>query len=279
MKKLKRKLYLLKCRIYVLMRHTIERVLHTLSKWGFVVEHKKSYSNIRDNGNVQTAPDLKSERFVFSVSYVISEVEFVNEYWFETKQGKRIFTVDENHHKENRVRYRADLKSFLCHFSHKHKQWVHSHAPKVVIPNKISNSYDYHTCGFSKCRYAFEIRLAKDSLSPTEEVISESCKVLSNSLMGRVTEINKILTGVENDGNLTSPSNCPLADNLVCKECGYPVFATKYGSYTFECINHGHREFHQIDKVDPKTYEAILRNCLTELEHFCECPQDNTFRC
>lgn len=282
---IKRTYYIFKCRTHVLISHLIERVLKTLSKWGLIVEHKKSYTNIFDQGNPQTAPDLKSERFVFNVSYLIRKVEFISQYWFETKRGKRIFTMYDNHHVENRISYRAELKSFYAHFSHKHRMWVHREAPRVVIqktpgictswlePEMIK--YEEHTCDFSKCRFALEVSLAHDALRNTaEEVISESYRVLGNSLTSKVPEINKTLTGAENDGNLTSPQNCPLADNLVCRKCGFPVFATPTGSYIYECIHHGEIEYRDVDRVDPKKYEGILSNCMFELERFCECPQD-----
>lgn len=284
MEKLKRNLYIMKCRMYVQMRHMTERVLHTLSEWGLIHEHKKSYTYNHD-GDIQTAPDLKSERFVFSVSYIIRKVDFIYEHWFETKRGKRIFIVGENHHRENRLSFRAELKSFYCHFSHKHRQWVHRESPKVVI-QKVPHictawiepemvKFEEHTCDFSKCRFAFEISLAHDALHNTaEEVISESYRVLGNSLRSKVPEINKTLTGAENDGELTSPLGCPLADNLVCRQCGYPVFATPTGRHIYECIHHGEIGYVDIDKVDPRTYEGILANCMSELEHFCECPQD-----
>lgn len=281
---IKRTYYIFKCRTHVLISHLIERVLKTLSKWGLIVEHKKSYTNIFDQGNPQTAPDLKSERFVFNVSYLIRKVEFVSQYWFETKRGKRIYTVYDNHHVENRISYRADLKSFYAHFSHKQRMWLHSHSPKVVLhkDNPLGTySYDanlryyYHTCDFSKCRFALEVSLTHDALRNTaEEVISESYRVLGNSLTSKIPEINKTLTGTENDGNLTSPQNCPLADNLVCRKCGFPVFATPTGSYIYECIHHGEIEYRDVDRVDPKRYERILTNCMFELERFCECPQD-----
>ena len=280
---IKRTYYLLKCRTYILFRNLIERVLKTLSKLGFIVEHKEDYSRVRDQGGIQKAPDIKSDRFVFSTSYILSEVEFISNYWFETKLGKRILTMYENSHKELRVSYRAELESFFCHFSHKIRTWVHRHSPRVVMSVNQSFGFDsngrakfrYHDCDFSQCRYAFEMTLAKDSLNNSlEEVLNESHRVFGNSLTSKIPEINKTLTGVENDGNLTSPSNCPLCDNLVCRKCGYPVFATPEGRHTYECIHHGKLEYFDVDRVDPVRYDSIYNNCLTELEYFCECPQD-----
>ena len=117
--------------------------------------------------------------------------------------------------------------------------------------------------------------LALDTIiNDSSEVFSESYRVLKNGLTSKIPEINKTLTGAENDGELTSPSGCPLVDNLVCRECGYPVFAVPDKSYTYECIHDGEINYQSINRVDPKTYEGILTNCLTELERFCECPQD-----
>ena len=282
MRKLKRNLYIMKCRTHVLVSHLLERVLHALSKTGLIVEHKKDYTHVHDQGNPQTAPDLKSERFVFSVSYVIYKIEFTSEYWFETKRGKRIYTVYENHHTESRVSFRAELKSFYAHFSHKIRMWVHRETPRVVIPTNApitfaeqEMGFRYHTCDFSQCRFALEMRLASDQTHNTsEEVISESYRVLGNTLTSKIIPLNKILTGAENDGNLTSPQNCPLVDNIICRECGYPVFATPTGNYIFECIHHGEISYPDCERVDPKKYEGILANCMYELERFCECPQD-----
>ena len=283
MKKLKRNLYILRCRMNVKMYHMIERVLHTLSTWGLIVEHKKDYTQVLGDGKVQTAPDLKNERFVFSVSYIIRKIVACHEYWFTTKGGKKIYVVYDSKSQENRLSFRAELKAFYCHFDHKTRMWVHSHAPKVALPSVpgICTSwiepemvkFEYHTCDFSQCRYALEICLAKDTCYiPSKEVLAESYKVLGSSLTSKIPEINKTLTGAENDGNLTSPLNCPLVDNLVCRECGYPVFAVPDSAYIYECIHHGEIDYSRVDKIDPKKYEGILSNCLSELERFCECP-------
>ena len=224
---IKRAYYIFKSRTHVRISHLIERVLHTLSKWGLIVEHKKNRTYLHDHRDIHTAPDINSKRFSFSVSYIIRKIEFTSQYWFETKRGKRIYTVYDNHHEENRVSYRAELKSFFAHFSHKHRMWVHRESPKVVIQEipSICTSwlepemvkFKEHICDFSKCRFALEFSLAPDTLNLTpDEVIYKSYKVLGDSLMSKVSEINKTLTGVDNDGEMTSPSNCLLADNLIC---------------------------------------------------------------
>lgn len=280
--KLKRAFYLAKCRARVLTYNLIERVLLTLSNLGLIVKYKKTYSNVLHEGDIHSAPDIKTNRFVFNVSYIIRKIEFVSQYWFETKRGRRIYTVYDTHHVETRLSFRAGLESFFCHFSHKHRMWVYSHSPTVVItkvPHICSSfiepemvKFENRTCDFSQCRFAFEISLTPNTNTCSEEVISESCRVLENRLTSKIPEINKILTGAENDGNLTSPSNCPLCDNLVCRECGYPVFATNSGKHTYECIHHGEIDHYKVERVNPIRYETILSNCLFELERFCECP-------
>lgn len=254
MKKLKRNLYIMKGRFHVLMSHTIERVLHTLSKWGFIVEHKKDYTK-SDQGDITPSPDIISDRFVFRVSYIQRKVEFISEYWFETKNHKRIHTVYENHHEENRISFRAEMKSFYAHFSHKDRRWLHD------------SKND-----FSNYRFAIEYALSPLDLFTHGEVFSESYKALKSGLMSKVPEINKELTGASNDGEFTSPSGFPLCDNIVCQKCGYPVFATKVSGYYFECIRHGMIDYTEIEVLNPSVYKRVWSNCLTEIERFCECP-------
>ena len=286
---LKRTLHLLKCRLQVLARKVAEEFFKFLAKLDLVVEHKKSYCNIVDSGLPQRAPDITSDRFKFSVSYLIRNIETVNEYWFESKKGKKLFVVYADRILEHKICYRAELRSFFAHFSHRQRLWVHKHSPVVYLHeftafDPISDfSIDAkkfveaktHRCDFSQCRYAFEFKLSLVTLNlPIEEVIAESYKVLRNGLNEKVVEINKLLTGVDNDGAMTSKNGMPLSDNIVCRACGYPVFASAKDNYGFECIHHGEIEYIDCDKVDPKKYEVILENCMFELEQFCECPQD-----
>lgn len=284
---IKRTYYIFKSRTHVRISHLIERVLKTLSKWGLIVEHKKDRTYLHDQGDVHTAPDIKSERFVFYVSYVIRKVEFTSQYWFETKRGKRIYTVYDNHHVENRVSYRAELQSFFCHFSLKNRMWVHRNSPRVVVKeaSNICSSFGmpemvrfkYHTCDFSNCRYALEFSLAPDDttkLTP-DEVISKSYKVLGDSLTSKVPEINKILTGVNYDGEIVSPKDMPLCDNLLCKHCGLPVFASVEDKYKFDCLNHPDLDLSEVYRVDPTKYKEVLNMNLNTLESLIrECPQD-----
>lgn len=286
--KLKRNYYILKGRLHVWRNTILESILTQLAKWGLVEEHKKSYNLIKGQTKPKSAPDIVSQRFVYNVSYVLHKVEFIEEYWFETKKKKkRIHTVYENHHEENRLSCRLELKSFYAHFSHKCRMWVHSNSTSTVtvlykdsVPNlfpKDSNlEFKHHTCDFSKCRFAFEMSLSPEQTLEDipREVILESFRVLGDRIANKIPEINKTLTGAENDGDLMSPSKCPLADNLVCRECSYPVFSTNSGRHIYECIHHGEVDHTKIDRIDPKAYEEILSNCLTELEWFCECPQD-----
>lgn len=283
--KLKRAYYIFKCRIQVLINRLIERVLKTLSNLGFIVEHKTSYVNIINRGDITPVPEIKSDRYIFDVSYIIHKFEFVSEYWFCTKKGKRIYTVCDSHHFEFRISYRAELKSFLAHFSHKCKVWVHKHSPRVALikPNAFEDltgdvtsdmKIEEHYCDFSQCRYGFEFSLSPDAFSDTdveskEEALSESYRILKNDLEGKISDINELLTGVKNDGDITSPSGAPLSDNLLCRKCGYPVFASIKDKYSFECVHHGDISNLDVIRVDPARYKEVLNNCLPSLEQFC----------
>ena len=284
---IKRAYYIFKSRTHVRISHLLERVLHTLSKRGLIVEHKKNQTYLHDHGDIRTAPSITTERFSFSVSYVIRKAEFTSQYWFETKQGKRIYTVYDNHHVETRVSFRAELQSFFVHFSPRHRVWVHRNSPRVVIrdvplicaslfePEMVR--FKYHTCDFSKCRYSLEFCIAPDNptnLTP-DEVISKSYKVLGDSLTSKVSEINKILTGVDYDGDIVSPKNMPLCDNLLCKYCGLPVFASAEDKYKYDCLKHPDLDRSEVYRVDPTKYKEVLNMNLDTLESLIrECPQD-----
>ena len=285
---IKRELFILKCRAYIMLRHLAEKVLLQLSKWGWIRCHKKSYSNTSDNSVVHSLPDLKSNRFVFSVSYILLKVERKYEYWFETKKGKRIFTVDESHHVEHRVSYRADLKAFFAHFSPKQRMWVYRNSPVVEIlevdsflelpfftePVKVKT----HRCDFSQCRFAFDFAFAPELShnGMTSEVISQSYRALEVQLTSKVLEINKILTGADYDGEMMSPKKMPLSNNLLCQKCGLPVFASAENKYQFECLRHGELDHSGVMKVDPVEYQQVLGYTSDVLEDLIHksCPQD-----
>lgn len=282
---IKRTYHIFKCRAHVKIYHIIERVLHALSKCGLIKEHKNSYSNVIDQGKPCSAPDIKSERYDFAISYLIRKIEFVSQHWFQTKRGKKIFVVYDNHHAEYRISYRADLQSFFAHFSPKHRMWVHKHSPRVVIPVSVpvtfleqETGFRYHTCDFSQCRFALEFSLAPDMIDKTaEEVISKSYKVLGDSLTSKITEINKILTGVDCDGEIVSPKNMPLCENILCWHCGLPVFASAENKYKFECLIHGELDHVRVKRVDPVMYKRVLENATEVLESLIQksCPQDD----
>lgn len=261
--KLKRTYYILRGRIHVFTQTLLEKVFLALSKIGAVVMYRDTYQTSKDLQGPNSAPDIETDRFVFEVSYIVQKVETFGGYWFQTKKGKRLFTMYENNHQEFRIIYIAQLKSFFAHFSYRHKEWVKQGHP-----------------GLSSCRYKFSFSITPDSAEISRrEVLPESYRVLKSGLTSKIPEINKTLTGADNDGEMTSPKNRLLVDNIICRHCGYPVFASAENKYGFECMNHGEISISQADKVDPKTYERIFNNCLFDLEIFCGCPKDNTFRC
>lgn len=288
---LKRNMIILRCRIHILLRNLTEKVLLQLSKWGWIYCHRVSYSNNTDDGQIYSVPDINSDRFVFSVSYILRKIESTHEYWFETNKGKRIFTVDESHHVEHRISYRAELESFYAHFSPKQRMWVHKNAPIVdlfeEIPVRPTLSDDIyarqvmaklHRCDFQQCRYAFDFCYAPDTRTNRmpSEAISESYRALGVQLTSKVTEINKVLTGADYDGEMMSPKNMPLSENIICRKCGLPVFASAKDKYQFECLVHGEIDYHDIARVDPVHYKNVLENTTEILEDLIKksCPQD-----
>lgn len=291
---LKRNLTILKCRAYIFARHLIEKVLLKFAEWKLIKCHKRTYSQVFDETTPQSAPDFTSDRFIFSVSYILRKIEFIYEYWFETKRGKRIFTVDDARHVEGRVTYRAELKAFYAHFSPKMRQWVDYTHP--VVQHFMEQSFSpvskdapikpilLHTyrLDFSKCRYAFEFSYAPEMLDARKlsEVLSQSHRAFGNQLTSKVPEINKILTGADCDGEMMSPYKTPLCDNLLCRRCGLPVFASAKRKYSFMCLKHGEIEHPEVDRVDPILYKDVLENTMDILEDLItnfdtsECPQD-----
>ena len=296
MKKLKRSFYILKCRAYILFRHLAEKILLKLSEWDLIYCHRVGCSSNTDDGVVHTAPDITSDRFIFSVSYIFRKLESKYEYWFETKKGKRIFTVEDSHHLEHRISYRANLKAFFAHFSPRQRMWVDYVSPVVQL---FEESYSYafpdlrdethirgelkvntHRCDFSQCRYAFDFCYAPESLTTcrtSDEVFSESYRALEVQLTSKVTEINKILTGVNYDGEMMSPKNMPMSENILCRHCGLPVFASAENKYNFECLSHGELDFGQVRRVDPVEYKKVLEYTFDTLEALIHksCPQDS----
>lgn len=289
--KLKRNLYILKCRAYILTRHLIEKILLKLSEWNLIYCHRVGVSNNTDDGKIHHSPDIISDRFIFSVSYVIRKFEIKREYWYETKKGKRIYTIEDTHHIEGRLSYRAELKSFFAHFSPRHRMWVDYTQPTVQLLEEDMKAFDFletratrpikvetHRCDFSQCRYAFEFTFdlcQGKEVSP--EVISESYRALGIQLTSKVTEINKILTGADYDGEMMSPKNMPLSENILCKHCGLPVFASARNRYQFECLAHSELDYEEVRRVDPIEYHRVLDNTLDILEHLTQksCPQDS----
>ena len=291
---LKRTYYILKCRVHILFRHFVEKSLLKLSEWGFIKCHRKSYSNTTDDGVIHSLPNLSTKRFIFSVSYVLLQIERKYEYWFETKKGNRIFTVDESHHVEHRVSYRADLKAFFAHFSPKHRMWVYKNAPIVNFfedtkvysdfsdPNVRQVETKTHHCDFSKCRFAFDFAYAPElnHIGMSSEVISQSYRALEVQLTSKVSEINKVLTGANYDGEMMSPDKTPLCENLLCNKCGLPVFASAKNKYSFLCLKHGELDYNSLDKVDQILYRNVLDNTMGILEDLIsnfdttECPKD-----
>ena len=272
--KLKRNYYILKCRFHVWRNILFENLFIKLSKLGLLVEHKRSYQQVRDQIAPVPAPDFENERSVFEVSYTTYTIDFASEYWFESKKGKKLLTLYDEHHTERIVEYRANLKSFLAHFSHKQKIWVHAKSPKVALKSDGGIRFYEHFCDFSQCRFAFKFKAPLDSKTTLREVIAESYRVFGDTILSNTTNINRLLTGVDFDGVMMSPSKRPLVDNIICKECGFPVFSSSRYKYQFECIHHGEIKFEDCLKVDPVKYEEIFNNCVFELERFCECPQD-----
>ena len=290
---IERTFYLVKARLHVIFRNWAEQFFDFLAEYGFVVKHKEHHVHFLDNSEPTPAPDIKSDRYIFSVSYVNRKVEYVDEYWFETKKGRHLLDMWDEKHTESHISYRAELKAFFAHFSPRQRMWVYSHSPKVVIqmnnptyyptpydPNHVERLfYKEHYCNFKDCRYAFEFRYTQSHTSETPaEVISESYRAFSNGMPSKVTEINKILTGADYDGELVSPSKTPLSENLLCRKCGLPVFASAERKYEFMCLKHGELEYPDVQRVDPIQYQDTLEFTMEILESLireAECPQDS----
>lgn len=279
-----RKYLLLRNRLQAWSKSLPVSFLKFLSEKRLIVLHECHRTDVRTLTYPRNLEDLKTGRFVLSMSYVQEKVTTTDEFWFETKKGKRIYTVQDDSLAHTVFRYRAQLESFYAHFDHKTHMWVHRKSPVVLIKDNPVFSKDYtqnidcktYHLDFSKCQYKMEFTLDYEpKIYPSEEVLERSYEVLINELMGKVSEINELLTGVKYDGALMSPDGLPLSDNLVCRHCGCPVFASKEGHYKFLCPNHGVLEFDGCVKVDLVRYKSLLENCECTLERFC-CPQDSS---
>jgi len=287
MKKLKRILHLWKNRVKVLFRNLAIKVLTKLSEWGLVYHHKNAWTDCNDDGKVHSSPDISSDRYTFSVSYILRQFETKREEWFTTNQGKLLLMVEDYHHTDFRIEYRADLKAFLAHFSPRQKMWVYRHSPVVSLHydfQELSLDFDKmvtfktHHCDFTKCRYAYTFSYAPDldTGKVPLEVLAESQIALKRGLTSKVSEINKILTGADYDGELMSPKKMPLSENILCRKCGFPVFASAENKYHFECLHHGELDYEWVKRVDPVEYQSVLRNTFDILESLIQksCPQD-----
>lgn len=292
--KLKKNLYILSCRAQVLLNILVRKFFNLLAKCHLVVEHRKSCSQVRDINSPTPIHDIMTDRFVFEVTYINREIEIVDEHWFATKKGKKLYVVRDHHHKSGKISYRANLTSFYAHFSPKLKRWVHHHAPIVHLEDDrlLSDLRDIgddpispikneqvktHRCDFSQCRFAFEFSYELDNAGRMpSEVIHESYKVLKNGLTSKIPEINKILTGADCDGEMLSPKKMPMSENLLCKLCGLPVFASARNKYQFECLKHGELCYSQVERVDPVRYKKVLEYNFDYLESLIQksCPQD-----
>ena len=288
---IKRKFYLTKARLHVIFRNWAEKFFDFLSVHGFVVKHRKHSVEFLDNSEPIPAPDIKSDRYIFSVSYVNRKVEYVDEYWFETKNGRHLLEMWDEKHTESHISYRAELQAFFAHLSPKQRMWVYKQTPVVAIKKDVyctvypaldrleGVEFITHRCNFEDCRYAFEFRYTQTHNSETPvEVISESYRAFSNGMPSKVTEINKILTGVDYDGELVSPAKTPLSENLLCRKCGLPVFASAERKYEFMCLKHGELEYPDVQRVDPIQYKDVLKFTMEILEDLIcesECPQDS----
>ena len=282
--KLKRTFYILKCRTHVLMRNFVEKYFLFLAKYDLVKVHKVHDTRIHDLSSPQSLEDIKNDRFEFGVSYVNRLIEFVDEYWFASKRtGKKLFVVWENSNTEGRLSYRLSLKSFFAHFSPRFRVWVYQNSPVVCLPTNMFEGLknftedspvepikmESHRCDFSQCAYAFEFSYDVAS-GLTPEVISQSYKAILNGMTSKVPEINKILTGADCDGELLSHRNMPLSDNLLCRHCGLPVFASARSKYQFECILHGELVREWVKRVDPMTYAEVMDYNLEHLEYLVQ---------
>ena len=255
-------------------------VYELLAKLRLVVKHVKSDTIIKDSQSPIALPDIMTNRFVFSNSYLLRDIMFIDEYWFESRRGKKLFVITDRKERQYRLSFRLDLKNFLAKFPRNHEVWVDRKRTTVVIPENFKsfafnennktidrvNTETYH-CDVTDCRYAYEFSYnVEEKVFPLEDVISESCRVISSGLMSKIEEINeKVTKGVKNDGELTSRGSQPLAENIVCRKCGYPVFHSSFNRYGYECINHGELYRDNVYRVDNKQYQDNMKNCIEAL--------------
>lgn len=278
-----------KRRLQVVLRNLNIKILDFLYHHNLGVSYYESvYVKNEDLTSPQRQPDMETDRFKFVVTYIHRWTIGVDERWYySTRSGKRLLILSDYHQEAHRLDYRAELKSFYAHFSPRERMWVHSNDPAVCFVHEFTGfdkptgdfidrpvEFKTHRCDFSQCRFAFSISFDKTH-GLTPEVLSQSYKDLKRDLTSKVPEINKILTGADYDGEMMSPKKKPLCDNLVCRQCGLPVFATD-DRYHFDCLVHGEIAYARVNRVDPVTYQVILRNTTEILEDLIrkKCPQD-----
>lgn len=261
------------------------QALQLLADLGIVIEHKSD--NVHRKGPYKPHPtgDIKSSRYVFKSSRVEYEERYVHQHWFETLKGKRLLTLADEEHIFTMYDYRLSLESFLAHFSPTRQMWLHRcglerikvHLLKPEYPVSISSGpivrpetipTETVEADFSKCRFAFQ-RVYKDDepIPPEEYQLSEIALSLDKS----IPEINKILTGVEDDGELTLTRDgvkMLLAEDFICVHCGLPVFIATTGSYQFSCARCGDTRYgvrrvnHPFYSVRKKeTYDTLIELC------------------
>lgn len=276
MNNVKRKFILLKGRVTVLLHKALEKFfdflwfrLHLVNKHcRFGVFERTSPMEIHK------VPDIKDSRFVFSVSYTQRVFDDFNELWYETKRGKRLYTISDYRVTFGKYDYRAELEAFYAHFSPKDKRWVYKRAPKVVLIEELPDgriTFDHKELDFSQCRFAFSYKVLEPTRKDFQE---ESYEALKQGLRDKVVEINEILTGAKYDGAILSPAGYPLADNLVCAECGCPVFCTSV-PYAYKCINHGLVASYQLRVVSNEEFLERFEDWEHAIYEYSESPQDS----
>lgn len=233
-----------------------------LAKHGIVKKHVNNDCGVIYSTLPTRLEDLKGDRYVYNMSYIYKKVKEVHECWYETNDGKRLFTLSDEEKIHQHLEFRADLHHFLVRFSPFDGDHVWVDVTK------------YAPLTFYNCRRKFTFPLNVpliDPKNPPFEVISKSYKEFKDLTDKNIPDINLTLSGVKNDGWLVDKDNHPLCENILCKGCHCPVFSTDSRSpYIYNCINHGIIDHTLVNRVSHNVFEESLRYNFNHLKKYCE---------
>ena len=268
--------------------HVPLTALSLLAKFtGLVREHEHSGVTTSIQEGPTVLPDIKAGRGEYKVSFTYSLLTDTYEHWFNTRKGKRIFTVDDSEECTKGVHdFRLELVRFEVRFNPFTTITVErpnmTFLKDIVLPERKSMrvkpfdpseslkpiGMNHYTVDFSEARYSIQVSHPISAIEK-EESLKNALKIIERQLKGKDKEVNELLTGIKNDGEFVTLEGDVLAKNIVCAYCGLPAFVSKDSQeHTYTCIREhtiNNLPGDNVYRVDPVDYAIILGNTKEEL--------------